>query len=237
MVSETETVRIGGVNFDIIPHYEDESKIVEALGKSKNHVIGHFGFDGCISNGHYKYESYVKKKHFKKKLAFLGHIHKPQVYDNVHVLGTQYSTTFGEANAKKMVTELLIHRDGNIEVIRKPIDFGIRHIVGYLDEIDELSRKFEFDKFFSVLRVKIDNLDSFMESKLRDDIFEKYALNHVEIAFEDVLPKFLSDYSPEKQQLTVLNEEVILDYIDASNTIFSKDELLTVLNEIKDEIK
>ena len=34
IITEAKTVRIGGVDFDFIPHYEDESKIVECLKKS-----------------------------------------------------------------------------------------------------------------------------------------------------------------------------------------------------------
>ena len=88
IITESETINIGGVNFDFIPHYEDESKIVEAVKKAKNHVFGHFGFEGCVSNGTYLYESKLKRWHFPKdKLTFLGHIHKPKIYDNrIHVL-------------------------------------------------------------------------------------------------------------------------------------------------------
>ena len=44
IITESETINIGGVNFDFIPHYEDEAKIVQAVRKSKNHMFGHFGF-------------------------------------------------------------------------------------------------------------------------------------------------------------------------------------------------
>ena len=84
IVKDTETIRIGTVDFDFIPHYEDEDRIIADLKKTKNPVFGHFGFDGCVSNGAYAYEARVKRWHFKKKpFAFLGHIHKPKIYDNL----------------------------------------------------------------------------------------------------------------------------------------------------------
>lgn len=232
IVKDTETIRLGDVNFDFIPHYEDEDRIIADLKATKNPVFGHFGFDGCVSNGHYAYEARVKKWHFKKKpMAFLGHIHKPKIYDNVVVLGTQYSNTFGEANAQKFVHELYI-RDGKIDMVRKPIGKGIRHVVGTIDEIEELSKKHKFGDFFTILRVKVDKLDSYTENKLREEIFAQYPIQHLELVFEDVLPKIESSYSP-KGEVFTLDDKVINQYIAESETIFKKDELLEALKEIR----
>lgn len=231
IITDAKTYRIGGVDFDFIPHYEEESKILQCLKKSKNPVFGHFGFDGCVSNGTYEYESTVRKSHFKNKLAFLGHIHKPKVYNNIHVIGTQYSNTFGEANAQKYFTRLLI-RDGKIEIIRKPIDFGIRHIVGTLDEIEELNKKYNFGNFYTLLRVRLDNLDSYAETSLFDEVMDKYPIRHLEFAFEDILPKFESTYEPDTQIFS-LNDGVIEQYLAMRDSVFSKEELLESLTEIK----
>jgi DNA repair exonuclease SbcCD nuclease subunit len=231
IITDAKTCRIGGVDFDFIPHYEDEAKILQCLKKSTNPVFGHFGFDGCVSNGTYEYESTVRKSHFKNKLAFLGHIHKPKVYNNIHVTGTQYSNTFGEANAQKYFTRLLI-RDGEIEVVRKPIDFGIRHIVGTLDEIEELNKKYNFGNFYTLLRVRLDNLDSYAETSLFDEVMDKYSLRHLEFAFEDILPKFESTYEPDTQIFS-LNDGVIEQYLSMRDSVFSKEELLDSLTEIK----
>jgi len=81
IITESETVSIGGVFFDFVPHYEDEAKIIKEVKKAKNHLIGHFGFDGCVSNNSYAYESRLKRWHFpKNKYSFLGHIHKSKKY-------------------------------------------------------------------------------------------------------------------------------------------------------------
>jgi DNA repair exonuclease SbcCD nuclease subunit len=232
IVKDTETIRIGDIDFDFIPHYEDEDKIIQDLKKTNNPVFGHFGFDGCVSNGHYAYEARVKRWHFKKKpYAFLGHIHKPKIYDNVVILGTQYSNTFGEANAQKYVHELII-RGKEIEMVRKPMGKGIKHVVGTIDEIPELATKHKFEDFFTILRVKMDKLDTYTEDRLKEEIFAKYPIQHLELVFEDVMPKFESSYSPKKQIFT-LDDSIINQYIEESDTIFSKNDLLKALGEIR----
>ena len=236
IVKDTETIRIGSVDFDFIPHYEDEDRIIADLRATKNSVFGHFGFDGCVSNGYYAYEARVKKWHFKKKqFGFLGHIHKPKMYGNVIILGTQYSNTFGEANSKKFAHELLI-RDGNVEMVRKPIDRGIKHVVGTIDEIPALAKEHKFENFFTILRVKMDKLDSYTEEKLKDHIFAQYPIKSLELVFEDVLPKFESGYVP-KNRIFSLDDDLIAEYIDAHNTVFSKEEILGALEDIRDEVK
>ena len=232
IISDSETCFLGGMNFDFIPHYEDEEMIIKDLSASKNPVFGHFGFDGCVSNGHYAYESFVKRSHFKKKLAFLGHIHKPKQYSNVYVLGTPYSNTFGEANTQKYVHEIIIRNQKITEVVKKPIDFGIRHIVCTLDELESSNAKYAFERFFTILRLKLDSLDSYAEIELRDKIASKYNLAHIEISFEDILPKYSSWYNPKKQVFTI-DDDIIDQYISSRNSVFSKQELYAALEEIK----
>ena len=236
IVKDTETIRLGDINFDFIPHYEDEDRIIADLKKNKNPVFGHFGFDGCVSNGHFALEARVKRWHFKKKpWAFLGHIHKPKIYDNrIHVLGTQYSNTFGEANALKFLHTLVIAKDKSVKVVRKPIDIGIRHVTGTIDELAKLNKKFKFNQFFTILRLSIDRLDEYVERQLHDKITQDYEIAYLDIAFEDILPKFLSEYTPDTKIFT-LDDGVINDYLDSKDSIFSKDELLSALKLIKDD--
>jgi len=231
--TETTTHRIGSVDFDFIPHYEDESRIIKDLKASENHVFGHWGFDGCVANGNYKYESYVKRSHIgKKRLCFLGHIHKPKQYGkNIFVLGTQYSTTFGEANAQKFGHELLV-RDGVVEVVRIPIDYGIRHITATLDTLEEANRKYKFSDFFTILRLKLDTLDASVENQLQEEISKKYDINHLEISFEDIMQKYDSEYDC-IEPVIALDDTIIGEYIDSSDTVFSKTELMDTLNEIR----
>ena len=229
---DTGTARIAGVDFDFIPHFEDEQDIVSAVKASKNHMFGHFGYDGCHAQGNYKYDSYLKRSHFpKKKLCFLGHIHIPQVRDNIHILGTQYSTSFGESNTQKMYTVLII-RNGVIELLRKPIDFGIRHISCGIAELEHMNQKFKFSNFFTFLRLKLDTLDSYVENKIREEVISKYDIAHLEVVFDDVLPKLTSHYSKEGKLLTI-DDSVITKYVEESDVVFSKEELLEGLKTIQ----
>ena len=238
IITDTETVRICGVNFDFIPHYEDEQRIVNDLKASKrrkNHVFGHFGFDGCVSNGNYHYEAKVKRWHFQKnRYTFLGHIHKPKIYDNIHVLGTQYSNSFGEANTQKYITQLIL-RDGEIDkVVRKPINSGIRHIVCDVGKIEAYSKRYRFKDFFTILRVKLDRLDEYVERQIHDRLINDYNVDYLELSFEDILPKFTSNYAPTRQLLS-LDDDIISEYVQAKNSIFSEEELLAALKEIRNE--
>lgn len=235
IVKDTQTIRLGSVDFDFIPHYEDERKLVKDIQATNNPIFGHFGFQGCVSNGAYEYESVVKRKHFKDKLAFLGHIHKPRQYGNVYVLGTQYSNSFGEANAQKYIHELFI-RNGEVEINKKPIDFGIRHIVGGLGDIDNLNGRFKFGSFFTILRVKLDKLDSYAETKIKEDLIGKYGVSHLEISFDDVLPKHTSSYQANQKVFTI-DDSIIMNYLNERDSIFDMKDLLDALDEIKNEAK
>lgn len=81
--------------------------------------------------------------------------------------------------------------------------------------------------------MKVDKLDSYTENKLREEIFAQYPIQHLELVFEDVLPKIESSYSP-KGEVFTLDDKVINQYIAESETIFKKDELLEALKEIRD---
>tara|TARA_Y100000310_G_scaffold120174_1_gene118900 strand:+ start:20699 stop:21712 length:1014 start_codon:yes stop_codon:yes gene_type:complete len=232
IISEYEQIDLGGVTFDFIPHFEDESHIIKCLKKTQNPMFGHFGFDGCVSHGHYSYESDVKQHHFGDRLVFLGHIHSPQRYDdNILVLGTQYSTSFGEPNSQKYLHELLIE-NGEVEIVREPINFGIRHIVCSVSSLEKASTKYDFESFFIILRLKLDKLDEGCERELADEILAKYHVNHLEIAFSDVLPKYDSSHV-DYESILRIDDKVIEEYIDNATTIFSKKELLRALDDIK----
>ena len=234
IIIDTETVSIGGVFFDFIPHYEDEAKIVREVRKATNHLIGHFGFDGCISNGAYAYESRLKRWHFpKNKYSFLGHIHKSKRYDKISVIGTQYSNSFGEANEKKYYTELLI-RDGEVRPIRKAVNFGIRHIKCSIDELPAKGKELITPEFFTILRIKLDRLDEYVQHQIHDKVLDEYKVDYLEFSFEDLLPKFASDYTPDRKLFT-LDDGVIEEYIDSRNSVFSREDLMDALEEIRNE--
>ena len=82
----------------------------------------------------------------------------------------------------------------------------------------------------------MDKLDSYTEEQLRDKLFALYPIKHLELVFEDVLPKFESGYVPENRIFS-LDESVINQYISESDTVFSRDDIMEALEEIRDEIK
>lgn len=57
-------------------------------------------------------------------------------------------------------------------------------------------------------------------------------MKHVEIVFDDVLPKYEASHVDYDSILTI-DDKIVEEYIDNSKTIFSKPELLKALEEIK----
>lgn len=234
VVTKAEIIPIANIPFAFIPHSEDENKIIQDIKDTDPHpLFGHFGFDGSVANGSYLYDSYVKKAHFKDRLTFLGHIHKPMQYkSNIYMLGTQYSCSFGEANSQKYIHELII-RDNEIEVVKKPIDFGIKHIVCTLDEVEDMDKKYGFRNYFTLLRVKVDTLDSFAEEKIKENILSNYDVAHLEIVFEDILPKLGPGHSLMGGSKLSIDDAMIEKYVKESSTIFSDEDIFDSLDIIK----
>ncbi len=233
VVSDTEVVAIGGVEFAIIPHYDDEDRIIQDIKKTAPlPIFGHFGFNGSLVRKGYTYDSVVRKNHFEDRLTFLGHIHKPYKYgENVYVLGTQYATSFGEANTTKYIHELLIS-DGKVEVVKSQINTGIKHIVGKLDEIAALDKKHKFKDFFTILRIKVDTLDTFAEKQIKEDITKRYDLAHMDVVFEDVFQKAGVARNMQGSVLA-FDDAMIEQYITDTDTIFNKTELMDALKLIQ----
>ena len=75
-------------------------------------------------------------------------------------------------------------------------------------------------------------MDSSTEQALRDDVLEKYSINHLEFAFDDILPKFDSDYAP-TGDVFAIDDDIISKYLGEADTVFSNTELLTALEEIR----
>jgi len=232
VIVDDEVIDIYGQPFHFIPHYEDESIIISKIGKTDYPIFGHFGFDGSLSHNNYAYSSYVKKSHFGDRITFLGHIHHCKQYgSNVFMLGTQYSTSFGEANSTKYFHEIIMKGD-LMEVIRTPIEFGIKHIVGTVDEIEKLNSKFKFNDFFTLLKVKVDNVDLYAKDAIKDDILSKYNLGSLEIVFEDTLPMNHNSVI-RTGSIVSLTDDIVEDYIDKSNSNFSKEDILEALDTIR----
>ena len=55
---------------------------------------------------------------------------------------------------------------------------------------------------------------------------------HLEVVFDDVLPKLTSNYSKEGKLITI-DDDIINKYLDESDVVFSKEELLDGLTSIQ----
>lgn len=91
-----------------LPYRHDNTDIIRFLKdipiKDELVVYGHVGIDGCqYSSGSFE-KSSLKKDHFKEfKRVFLGHIHKPQDFNQITVVGTPFTKDYGEARESKHV--------------------------------------------------------------------------------------------------------------------------------------
>lgn len=231
VVTDSRMISVAGVPIDFIPHYEDESRIIEDIKSGTGKIMfGHFGYNRCVKYGGYFYKSKIRKEHLTKP-TFLGHIHSPKDHNNIYIIGTPYSSSFHEANQIKKSCDIVTH-NGNIEVVRKPIEFGIKHVSTQVHKLDEMHRKFNFDRFYTVLRVKLDKIDAFSIKHIKKEILDKYKVRHLEFEFSDLLPRTPMELSNVPTMVTV-DDKVIKDYIINSKTEFSEDELWSALEEIR----
>ena len=79
-----------------IPHYENQETIKKALDEVPEgyFVFGHFGYRGCLNSAG-DADFSLRLSDFRNP-SLLGHIHRHVQKDNVTILGTPYTTNFGE---------------------------------------------------------------------------------------------------------------------------------------------
>ena len=115
-------VKIGGVNFLMMPYFKDE-KWLEEYGKVKsgggdiNIMVTHIGFDGVVNNDGSEVESVLKPNKFSRFTRVLvGHYHNAsKLGENVYYTGSVYQNNFGEDITGKGFT--VIYNDGSIKHI------------------------------------------------------------------------------------------------------------------------
>jgi len=233
VVADIKDIRLHHTDCTFIPHFEDEGIIANALKTAQNIVFGHFGIKGIHSTNGYAYDSFITTDHFPGK-AYLGHIHKHQIHkDKVHVIGTQYTVNFGEANQDKFYYELRFNNDGSVDEYPKRLKHGIKHLNVHMHTLDKIYNQFNFGKFFTMLRVNLDELDTFKEKKLRQKLKEKYKYDVLDLRFDNILDKSSSSFTTNKKMFTI-NEGILNTYIEESTSIFTDDELKDALKKIYD---
>jgi len=206
-----------------IPHYEDETKIKEALDEIPDgySVFGHFGYRGALNSAGDSDFS-LKLSDFRNP-TLLGHVHRYVKKKKVTILGTPYTTNFGEAFKDSYYGIL---EDGKLD-IKKPA-CGPRHLIFAAKDLPDNLEIINDPNWFTMLRVLVgsdhhpipyDQLEAAVIDVKYNPIFNE----------EDV-----SSYEPERDLFTI-NEIIIEDYVDNANSTISKEILMEGYRALKDE--
>jgi DNA repair exonuclease SbcCD nuclease subunit len=246
--SKVKFIQFSDIDFDLkfgfIPHYENEKTTIEDVNGVQNPslsfgpidiIFGHFGYAGCINAGPY-FDFKLKKEDLKKR-TILGHIHKYSREGNVTILGTPYSTTFGECDYPHYVGELERLEDGSWSELKLiTVEHGPRHYVCSINHLEQLREEISDPRYFTILRVLMDKFSDETTNDLRNKILNDYRVGYVDLKFQPILDKKLSNrisnYQP-TTKLESLTGEVIDKYLDEQTSTIPKELLKKGLDEIK----
>ena len=187
-----------------IPHYEDESKIVEALAKvpSNFEVFGHFGYNGCM-NSIGDLDFGIDLEHFKNQ-TYLGHIHQYKEEGNVTILGTPWSTNFGEAGKWKGYHIL---EDGKLESFETKS--GPRHIITNLSQLQnpDYVEVFSRPDWYTILRVMLEPGEGMQ------DVPKDLNVAHIDYKYSPTFDEDTQSSWRPDADLFQLNSQIIEDYV------------------------
>ena len=239
--SKINVIDSSEIDYDLgmffIPHYEDEDTTLYELGFAKNFLVfGHFGYDGCINTGQY-FNFKVKREDLKGR-TILGHIHRYAEDGQITILGTPWSTSFGECDYPHFVGELTKNEDGSWSELKKiEVDFGFRYYQCPLESLEILKDEIIDVKYHTILRVYVDKFSDENTLDLRNKILKEYGVGYVDIKFKPMLnPKLeqrLSNYDPQVP-LDKIDNEIIDKYIEEQATSIPKERLVAGLDKIKE---
>ena len=211
-----------------IPHYEDEQKIKDDLACApKGYTIfGHFGYNGVLNSaGDADFSLSISD--FKNP-TILGHIHTEGRNGNVTVLGTPYSTNFGEAG-KDCYYGILDERG----LDKLPSKYGPRHLVVDYDNVEDNLDWINKDSKptdYTLLRININTINE--DQDRIADLCDKIKVGSLEIKYKPLLDEKDEFETDGRVFTTALNDELIEYYINSSKTKINKDELLSGLKLI-----
>lgn len=240
------------LNLYFIPHYEHTETIVKMLGEiekvtRKNKpslrvngpvVFGHFGYNGCLNSVGIN-DFLVEKKHFQYQ-TILGHIHKFNTDENITVLGTPWSTSFGECDHPHYYAILTGDGLKPYKTTYHEIDFGIRHYVIQYEALEANKDEIKNPKYKTILRVLISKFDPdgilANPSDLRKKILKEYGVLWVDLKFQPVLTDKYSGQSSfiPGNDLSDIDDKVISQYIEENKSSIPNEDLMKLLNEIKE---
>jgi len=207
-----------------IPHYEDENYIKKLLKEIPEGytVYGHFGYYGSLNS--------VGDADFNIKLSdfrtptFLGHVHGYLEKENVTILGTPYTTNFGEAFKDSFYA---IVEDDN-KVTLRTLHHGPRHLVYAAKDIEDNLEDINDPEWFTMLRILVD-VDH------HPIPYDKLRVPYIDVKYNPVFnEEEVSSYEPERNLFSI-NEMIIEDYVDGANSIIPKEVLMKGYRSLQDE--
>jgi len=207
-----------------IPHYEDENYIKKLLKEIPEGytVYGHFGYYGSLNS--------VGDADFNIKLSdfrtptFLGHVHGYLEKENVTILGTPYTTNFGEAFKDSFYAIL---DDDDVATLHT-LDHGPRHLVFRAKDLEEELNEINDPAYFTMLRVMVDS-DHYPIP------YELLEVPHIDVKYAPVFNEDeLSSYRPERELFSI-NEMIIEDYVNEAASTISKETLMRGYRLLQDE--
>lgn len=208
-----------------IPHYEDEERIKRDLSKvpTTHTVYGHFGYYGALNSAG-DADFGIRVSDFRTR-SVLGHIHKATVKDGITVLGTPYTTNFGEAG--KDCYYAVVERD---IIQRYPIEFGPRHLSVDYDSVEENLDWINDTNFYTMLRINVNTLSESQDGVA--DLIDKLNVGRVEVKYKPLFDD-KDEFTPASTNVaTDLTDELIEEYINSSKSSIGKDKLMEGLNLI-----
>jgi len=222
----TQTLYDHHTKMAFIPHYEDEERIKKDLAEVPRDytVFGHFGYCGSLNSA--GDNDFSLALHDFRNPTMLGHIHRHHRGEAVTLLGTPYTTNFSE-HLKENFYALI--QDGDTQYL--PIEFGPRHLVLDYDDVEDNLDWINDEKYTTQLRINISTVDKDQDGIA--ELMDKLKVLSVEVKYT---PLNNDKYDTEEIQtinpVTEINDSLIEDYINASNTTIGKDELLNGLTLI-----
>ena len=232
------TIYDPSLNFLLIPHYEDDDVIKEHLdskGNEKTVAFGHFSYtpDHLGIKG---FESSLKLTDFKCR-TILGHIHKHLEDEHVTILGTPWTTNFGESDKDNFVGVMEEIPGGWGPLNKFKVRFGPRFYEAPYEALEAMEYEISDKNYFTLLRVILNRFSDDPISILRADIANKFKVAYVDIKFQpiydDKLNERLSGYDP-NIPLTVIDDDIITRYVEEQASTIPQEMLERGLNLIRE---
>jgi len=210
-----------------IPHYEDENRIKEELKKVPEGytVFGHFGYNGALNSAGDS-DFTLSPSDFTHN-TILGHIHGYKQEGNITVLGTPFTTSFQESGKESFYGIL----DENNVLTVYNIDFGIRHIQIDYENVEENLYWINDSDYFTLLRINMSSIREDQESV--SNLLDKLKVGYYEIKYKPLVDtKEEFTINEDREAVLDVNNDLIEEYINSSNSQIGKDELLDGLQII-----